>query len=193
MEKMSLEKKWDYFMETSIEFDPEILPNIEMRATTRKIMSDIAVVRADTFFTQNTVRDKDRHGMTFYPKGQRPMIYLNVLRHKGDLEELYDTILHEALHCSALYLNRHDELPEDASTTTYRLEELCVSAGLCKIYPELKIPAMRQKSRSQKAVRDNMLKSLRPHIPETIIEEWVAKGHEAADWLHAIIKAQARS
>ena len=193
MLEMSLEAKAHYFMERSIDFDPEIFTNADMKNAATRIMSHVAVVRADTFWKPETVSQSKRYGLSFYPKGQRPIIYLNVLKHKGDMVELFDTILHEALHCSALYLDRHDELPSDEQSMQYKLEELCVSSGMSKLYPMLKIADMREASRLQKNIVDHSIKSLRQDISEAVVKEWTDKGHEAANWLHAIIKPETRS
>lgn len=193
MVEMSLEQRWDYFMERSIDFDPAMFRDVKMRNAASSIMSKVAFLRADTFWRPSTVGQSKRYGLSFYLKNQRPMIYLNILKHEGDEQELFDTILHEALHCSALYLGRHDELPNNDRTTSYLLEELCVSSGLCKIYPMLKIPAMRDASRRQKVTRDKMHGSLMQHVPETICGEWVEKGNEAADWLFTVINSEIRT
>ena len=190
---MSLEDKAHYFMEKSIDFDPAVFTNADMINAATRIMSHVAVVRADTFWKPETVGQSRRYGLSFYPKGQRPIIYLNVLKHKGDTLELFDTILHEALRCSALYLDRHDELPSDEQSIEYRLEELCVSSGMSKLYPMLKIADMREASRRQKKIVDQSIKSLRQDMSENVIEEWIAKGQEAANWLHNIIKPETRS
>lgn len=70
-----------------------------------------------------------RLGATVIVFGREPLIWVDVARHRNE-EDLIDTICHEAVHATALHLNRWNSLPDQSlDKVNYQAEEIIARLG----------------------------------------------------------------
>ena len=189
IENATLDDRIEHLLRYSLPFDPAIIENAEIREAIRAIVADGIQIRQDNFpYGPGGRPPPPRVGLAAYSQKHAPLIYLIPVPNMHPME-LPDTIFHEAIHCTAMPLGRHIRPPEDHASPEYELEEICVYAALPHFYSLLGIDELRIASRANSEKYKTMLAdAMQRHSRETL-QQWYAKGIEAAEYLHGVVKA----
>lgn len=147
------------------------------------VLDDIrAIVGVDTILTDAQALAQPRFGLTLViPERARPLIWLNLRKHKT-MEELVDTIVHEAVHATVRVLQRHARSPEPHERITYHGEEIVALAATNLILRKIEFPAHHQIARNVIAVDNckNILGQL--GCSEQFLRDRLAEADVAADF-----------
>lgn len=113
------------------------------------MLDDIGtIVGADAVFTDEEAVAQPRFGLTLViPERDRPLIWLNLRKHKT-LEELVDTVVHEAVHATVRVLNRRQRTPQPEEAFAYLAEEIVALAATNLILRRIEFPALHQIARN---------------------------------------------
>ncbi|MGL3107265.1 hypothetical protein [Bradyrhizobium sp. BR 1432] len=113
------------------------------------MLDDIgAIIGADAVFTNAQALAEPRFGSTIViPERARPLSWLNLRKHRT-IEELVDTVVHEAVHATVRVLKRHQRTPEPEELIAYHGEEIVAMAATNLILRKIEFPAYHQIARN---------------------------------------------
>jgi len=140
------------------------------------------VVGAECLMPAHVARCHPRLGLTLALPGRKPMIWLNLAKHRDDAS-LIDTVAHESIHATIIMLGRSRQTPQPDSTINYHAEEIVALSGANWILKEIAFPAKREMALNRAAILQ-----LRPTLvglgcTEQFIQEKVEQGVRAGKFL----------
>jgi hypothetical protein len=95
----------------------------------QKLIKRLAQLRIEIIPVQLPPKSTERLGGTVLLSGHAPLIWINFERHKNEADAI-DTVCHEAVHATALYLERWQALPDQAlDNVNYNAEEIVARLG----------------------------------------------------------------
>lgn len=141
------------------------------------------IIGADSVLPPVLAMAQPRLAMTLVIPKRRPLIWLNLVRHRGRTAALVDTLAHEAIHTTVVLLGRHPRTPQLEEEIAYHAEEIVALTGANHILATIDFPAKQQFAQNLAAIENHKTILTQLGCSEEFLREKTDEGAAAKAFL----------